>query len=395
MKEKNDKKFTVIDLFAGAGGFGLGFEIEGDFQLTCSLEKDKWASETLTANGKKKVIEVDIKNYHNSCTIKSIITNPPNVIIGGPPCQGFSIAGPASKKDPHDPRNTLFKDFANWVRVLEPKVFIMENVKGLLSRKNAEGIKVIDIILKTFEEIGFHIDIWILNAVYFGVPQMRERVFIVGNRNNDHISEPKPSHQLNGEGILKKALTVGEAISDLPEIRAGEGSEEQSYTKNTENEFQNWARGNGTKLFNHVSMNHTQRVVERYKKIQEGIALSKMPIQYRVRARNGNGKLSLAEYNSNYRQLKFEKVSYTIPASFYSNFIHPTIPRNITAREAARLQSFPDWYVFKGKRTQISKKLLKKIGKEDEDYLSQYNQIGNAVPPILAKAIAKRISAYL
>ena len=111
--------------------------------------------------------------------------------------------------------------------------------------------------------------------------------------------------------------------------------------------------------------------------------------------RNGKGILSDSLYSSNYRRLEPNSVSFTIPASFYSTFIHPFIPRNITAREAARIQSFPDWYVFKGKRTQISSKLLATLGKEEDNHLSQYNQIGNAVPPLMAKAIAKRIYEYL
>ena len=140
-------------------------------------------------------------------------------------------------------------------------------------------------------------------------------------------------------------------------------------------------------------MKHTKRLVERFKQIQQGYSLSDLHDDYRVRKRSGNGELSNKEYHSNYRHLKPAQVSYTIPAHFYSNFIHPFKPRNITAREAAKLQSFPDWYVFKGKRTQISSKLLKRKGQELEDNLSQYNQIGNSVPPLLAKSIAVKIKS--
>lgn len=142
-------------------------------------------------------------------------------------------------------------------------------------------------------------------------------------------------------------------------------------------------------------MFHTKRVVKRYEQILNGFSLEEIPEELQVRKRNGNGVLSETEYNSNYRHLKDNMIFYTIPASFYSNFVHPKQPRNITSREAARLQSFPDNYVFKGKRTQISSKLLKQLGKEHENFLSQYNQIGNAVPPLLAKAVAKRVSDFI
>ena len=142
-------------------------------------------------------------------------------------------------------------------------------------------------------------------------------------------------------------------------------------------------------------MSHTKRVVKRYEQILNGLSLEEIPEELKVRKRNGNGEISDREYNSNYRHLKPNMVSYTIPASFYSNFVHPTQPRNITSREAARLQSFPDSYVFKGKRTQISSKLLMQQGKEAENHLSQYNQIGNAVPPLLAKAVANSILDFI
>jgi len=142
-------------------------------------------------------------------------------------------------------------------------------------------------------------------------------------------------------------------------------------------------------------MDHTKRVVGRYGLILGGLSLNEIPEEFKVRKRNGNGEISESDYNSNYRHLRPNMISYTIPASFYSNFIHPKQPRNITSREAARLQSFPDNYVFKGKRTQISSKLLKQLGKESENYLSQYNQIGNAVPPLLARAVANKIYDFL
>jgi DNA (cytosine-5)-methyltransferase 1 len=302
-----------------------------------------------------------------------------------------------------DPRNSLFKNFAQWVDVLKPKVFVMENVRGLLRGTNENKQKVIDIIQETFRSIGYTTEIWELNAAHYGVPQNRERIFIVGNCSNMKISPPQKTHylpeekaKLNGSAtLLQPAINVITAIGDLPKLKAGEGKEESMFTMNPKNEFQKESRGSINVLYNHVTMAHTQRIVRRYERILEGSSLEELPEELQVRRRNGNGELSECEYNSNYRHLKPKMISYTIPASFYSNFVHPNQPRNITSREAARLQSFPDNYIFKGKRTQISSKLLKQLGKDDQNFLSQYNQIGNAVPPLLAKAVANRLYEFL
>lgn len=400
-----DKKdyYTVVDLFAGAGGFGLGFQLANNhFKLLCSLEVDNWAVETLNANNTQnhKIIHGNIRDYNTTEKIKLACPESPDIIVGGPPCQGFSHA--KGKKDPLDPRNTLFKNFAQWVEVLKPKVFVMENVRGLLSGKNEKGEKVIEIIKNTFQELGYKVNIWELNAANYGVPQLRERIFIVGGL-TDLLLPPQITHyipnQIENLNIdvekLECAITVSQAIGDLPELEAGEGNEVGTYVNLPNTDFQQLCRGNSTLLYNHVTMKHTKRLVKRYEQILDGQALSEISEELKVRKRNGNGEISNSVFSSNYRHLKPDMISYTIPASFYSNFIHPTQPRNITAREAARLQSFPDYYIFKGKRTQISSKLLSQLDKQDENYLSQYNQIGNAVPPLLAKAIALRIFDYL
>ena len=194
---------------------------------------------------------------------------------------------------------------------------------------------------------------------------------------------------------LKPAITIGEAILDLPLINAGEGCEIMTYDSNPINDYQKWVRNESKYVYNHIAMAHTSRLIERFKLIQQGSDIEDIPHSLKVRQRNGNGTISLKKFNLNYRHLINEKIANTIPASFYSSFIHPTIPRNITSREAARFQSFPDTYIFKGKRTLISKKLLKKQGKEYFDRLSQYNQIGNAVPPLLSKAIALHLKSLL
>lgn len=385
-------KYKFVDLFAGAGGFGLGFQMSERFSPICSVEKDLWAVETLRANNKHDIIHADITKISTKASIESICKEVPDVIIGGPPCQGFSLAG---KGDPLDPRNTLFRYFVKWVKVQKPKVFVMENVAGLLVRKNAYGEKVIDIIKAAFTKVGYTCGVWTLNAADYGVPQMRQRVIIVGSRKGDVVAPPAPTHSMTKESGLLPYVTAWEALGDLPQIAAREGSEFMAYDAEATNDYQRQCRMGSDGVHNHEAMLHTPRLVSRFQSILDGASVSSLPDELKVRKRNGNGKLSESYYSSNYRHINPNQVSFTIPASFYSTFIHPFIPRNITAREAARIQSFPDRYVFKGKRTLISSKLMKKLGKEGQNHLSQYNQIGNAVPPLMAKAIAERIASYL
>jgi len=253
------KKYKVLDLFAGAGGFGLGFQLAAHFKIICSLEADKWAVETLKANNseKQKIIHDDIRRFRTAEQILSACPSKPDVIIGGPPCQGFSYAGPT--KDPKDPRNSLFNNFVKWVEVLQPKVFIMENVRGLLTGKNEKGEKVIEIIKSAFQSIGYTVKIWELNAANYGVPQNRERIFIVGNKLGVEISDPPITHylpsqkkKLNGKAkTLKQAINVIKAIGDLPELKAGEGKEEIEFTTKPRTDFQKASRGKTGTLYNH------------------------------------------------------------------------------------------------------------------------------------------------
>lgn len=396
----------AVDLFAGAGGFGLGFKMAG-FSIPLSVEIDAWACETLHYNHPDMtVIQYDIRDFNTESQVKEICILKPDIIIGGPPCQGFSIAGPA-QKDPKDPRNTLFINFAQWISFLQPKAFVMENVKGLLSRKNVDGIKVIDIIKNTFEDLGYLVEVWLLNAAEYGVPQIRERVFIIGNNTGKKIGAPPKRYSL---GLLNfnhfqlsildheklfPAFTVWDAISDLPPVNAREGQEEQPYILEAQNDYQVWMRKNSQTLYNHVAMDHSQRLVERFKQIKWGESSADVSKEYGARCRSGNGELSGKSYDQNNRRLYPYKPSHTITASFYANFIHPFQHRNFTAREGARIQSFPDTYRFLGKKTVVSHKLLHREQRFDEKFLCQYNQIGNAVPPLLAKVIALHLKEKL
>ncbi len=398
----------AIDLFAGAGGFGLGFQL-GGFNVPFSLEMDAWASNTLAYNHPGKIIlRDDIRNYSTREAVREACPFQPDIIIGGPPCQGFSIAGPA-KKDPKDPRSSLFNNFAQWIQLLEPQAFVMENVKGLLARRNADGQRVIDIVKNTFAELGYLVEVWLLNAAEYGVPQIRERIFIVGHRLSEEIGPPEKTHSLqvafnnsNAAQLtlfesesMKPAITLWEAISDLPVLSARQGEEEQPYTSAPSNSFQAMLQEGSHVLYNHVAMDHSERLVERFKHIKWGESSADVPLEHSARRRNGNGEVSGISYDQNNRRLHPYKPSHTIAASFYANFIHPFQHRNLTAREGARAQSFPDNYRFMGKKTVVSHKLLQREERFDEKFLCQYNQVGNAVPPLLAKAIATHLQEKL
>ena len=398
---------VAIDLFAGAGGFSLGFQMAG-FHVPFALERDAWACDTLRLNNSNKlVIQADIRDFNLLTTVRDVVPAALDIIIGGPPCQGFSIAGP-SQKDPKDPRNSLFRNFAQWISFLRPKVFVMENVKGILSARSSEGDKVIEIIKQGFVEMGYHIEVWLLNAAHYGVPQTRERVFVVGHLGEVDIGPPPITHLLatayNAEQklslfddltALPSAPTVWCAISDLPLLAAGEGEEEQPYNSEPITDFQIWARTNGGRVFNHMAMQHSKRLVERFKHIAWGGSSSQVPEEHGARKRSGNGELSGTKYDQNNRRLHPYKPSHTIAASFYANFVHPFQHRNLTVREGGRLQSFPDTYRFMGKKTVVSHSLLQREGRTDEKFLCQYNQVGNAVPPLLAQAIARHIKDRL
>ncbi len=188
------RKIKVLDLFAGAGGFSLGFEMAG-FDIIGCLEKDLWAADTLRKNKKCKIIQGNIQDYNSESLILKAFDIKPDIIIGGPPCQGFSSAN--KSYDPNDPRNSLFKDFAKWIHILKPDVFVMENVSALKYRKTSEGESVLEIIKQEFKEL-YNVDYWILNAVDYGVPQLRERIFIFGTLKekyeNNNLEQPIPTH---------------------------------------------------------------------------------------------------------------------------------------------------------------------------------------------------------
>lgn len=367
----------IIDLFSGCGGMSLGFELSG-FEVLFALEKDLWASETYKNNHRNTdVITEDITNIKN---LKDYFNNYKNIcfgIIGGPPCQGFSLSGHRDKKDP---RNSLFMDYMRFVNFFNPSFFVMENVPGILSSKTKNGEFVKNLIKKEANNNGYNIYPIQLLASDYGVPQSRLRVFFIGIRKDFPFNIDKLIPPISNN----KPITIREALSDLPILNAGEGYEEMNYNITPQNDYQRWCRINSKKVMNHISMKHSSRIIERFKCIKFGQSLADVPTEHMQRKRGDAQKISGKVYSQNNMRPWPDLPSPTIPASFQSNFIHPLYNRNYTAREGARLQSFPDNYIFYGKRTTMSW----------EKNLSQYQQIGNAVPPLLAKAIADNLKNY-
>lgn len=371
--------FNTIDLFSGCGGLTLGFEWAG-FKSILASDIDENCEKTFARNfPETPFLCGDLSTFSKEDFDKVIKGKPVDVIIGGPPCQGFSLANKRRNKVAEDPRNRLFYEFVKTINWYNPKAFVMENVKGLLSMHNGEVIKVIRNEFENAGEFGYEVRIKVLRACDYGVPQARERVIIIGIRRDLDLIPVHP------EPKYKEFVTVGEAISDLPIINAGEGEEFAKYRTKPQNEYQKFMRKNSKGVYNHVAMKHTQRLIERFKAIKPGQNLLDVWETHGAVKRGDPTQKSEIKFSQNNQRLFADKPAPTIAASFQSNFIHPTLDRNFTAREGARLQSFPDDFVFEGMRTKMSW----------EKGLSQYQQIGNAVPPLLAYEIAKSLKDVL
>lgn len=385
--------FKVLDTFAGAGGFSLGFQLAG-FDVIGGIERDKWACDTFAFNhSRATTLHRSITDVSDEELKDLFAANKPDIVVGGPPCQGFSIANKRSG-DPKDPRNSLFREFIRVGAALQPEIMVMENVPNLCAAKTTSKESVLEIIKQSLNDGGYHAYSTVLHATSFGVPQMRQRLFVIGSRFPLTSPFPPPTHQVGLEGgqlFLDEALlpcpTLWDAISDLPPLEAGEGSEETLYSSLPQTDYQKTLRDGCSSLFNHKAMCHTKRIVERFKSMKCGDTINDVAQHLKPRKRNSS-EIAMAAYDQNNRRMHPERQCHTIPASFYANFVHPFQHRNFTAREGARIQSFPDWFKFLGKPTVVSHKLLAREEREEELHLCQYNQIGNAVPPLLAKAVA-------
>ena len=375
-----ENALTSIDLFSGCGGLTKGFSMAGVRSIFAS-DIDENAAKTFCRNFPdtpflcKSITDIE-KNEVDELLEDKV----PDIIIGGPPCQGFSLANKRRNKIKDDPRNKLFYGFVKFINWYSPKAFVMENVKGLLSMQNGEVIKTIVDEFTNAGECGYNVACKVLVASDYGVPQNRERVILIGYRKDLNI---QPQHPEPYE--LNHLVTVDEAISDLPQIGAGQGTEVQEYPQEPQNEYQRLMRANSTYVLNHGAMKHTPRLIARFEAIKPGQDLLDVWETHGALKRGAPNEKSTIKFHQNNQRLFGDRPAPTIAASFQSNFIHPHLNRNFTAREGARLQSFPDDFIFEGMRTKMSW----------EKGLSQYQQIGNAVPVLLAKAIAESIVKQL
>jgi DNA (cytosine-5)-methyltransferase 1 len=387
---------NVLDLFAGAGGFSLGFQLAG-YNVVGAIEMDEWASDTFKFNHPDSDVLVgDITSFSDELTVSTFGKHSPDIILGGPPCQGFSVCV-RNAGDPTDPRNSLFTQMIRFGQIFSPKMIIVENVPNLLKAKTASGEPVIQIIKSELQQLGYKVYSTILEATAFGVPQIRKRLFVIASKKSLKHPFPRNTHSLYGPGLFAPQQTpsLWDAISDLPIVEACEGDEIMEYTIESKNHYQQALRNGSSFIFNHKAMKHSKRTVERFSVMKWGQSAADVPEHLMPYKRNGNGELANSAYDQNNRRMYPNSPCHTIPASFYANFVHPYRHRNFTAREGARIQSFPDWYRFFGKPTVVSQKLLKREGRADEQHLCQYNQIGNAVPPLLSKAIAENIGGQV
>jgi len=395
---KKKPVYKVLDTFAGAGGFSLGFEQAGCL-ISGAIEIDDWASSTFAYNHPMaNVITADIRSLKDKELYDKFKNCPPDIILGGPPCQGFSIAN-INKGDPKDPRNTLFQEFIRLGKLFSPQIMVMENVPNLLNIKTENNENVVDIIQIELTNLGYNVYTDILSATDYGVPQIRKRLFIIASKKYLKNPFPVKTHEINCDSLFsvsyQKTPTLWDAISDLPEIEARGGAEEMEYTNNPENEYQVQMRNSANRVYNHKAMKHSKRLVERFSSMKWGDSTTDVPEYLRPIRRNSGNKISDKAYDQNNRRMFPNRPCHTIPASFYANFVHPYKNRNFTAREGARIQSFPDTYVFMGKATVVSHKLLTREERLEEKFLCQYNQIGNAVPPLMSKAVAENIISQM
>ena len=397
-----NNKYNFIDLFAGCGGLSEGFYKQGFLGLT-HVEYDNYACESLKTRMKHygyhdseiSVLQKDITDKDIIEQIEIEISNKSiDLIIGGPPCQSFSSLGRAKDENgmKYDPRNYLFESYERILNHFNPKIFVFENVTGLLTSKLGNE-KTVDIILKRLGKNYKLIDNpndMVLNSCDYGVPQVRKRVILIGIR-KDLDASPKevyssiikthynPGSSNKEKKGKKKYVTVKDAIGDLPSIKPGKGKKKVEYSVNKWNEYLSKVRSKNEKvLLDHVARTHNDTDRKRYLEMSK----NKWTFKELLEKKPSLNHVKQRVFNNSYVVQFWDKPARTIIAHLYKDgnqFIHPDYnqERTITPREAARLQSFPDDFVFEGSRTQ------------------QYKQIGNAVPPLMAEAIAKSIKKIL
>ena len=343
---------TLIDLFSGVGGLSLGFEMAG-FRTLIANEFDPSIAKAYSHNrpGTKMVV-ADISSLHVD-EVFSSYAGRTTAVIGGPPCQGFSQKG--QRRSINDPRNFLFLKYYDVVSFVKPLYFVIENVPNLLT---TEGGFFKNEIVDLFSKLGYTVNCGVLCAADYGVPQDRHRTCIIGKLGEFAVELPEPS------GVRS---TIWDAISDLSYLESGEGEEIQEYRYAPQSSFQESLRNGSDLLYNHVATAHSKLTLERLGMIPPECGKEMLPAKH----------LTKSIYSGTWCRMKRDGIARTITTRYDTpssgEFSHPYLNRAITTREAARIQSFPDTYHFIGTKS------------------SQMKQVGNAVPPLMGKAIAQQI----
>lgn len=358
---------SVVSLFSGGGGLDLGFVAEG-YKIIWAIDNNSNAVKTYKANIGNHIMCADI-NAVDLSTIPHA-----DVVIGGPPCQSFSLAG---NRDVEDERGQLVWKYIHIIEQVQPKAFVFENVTGLLSAKNSEGKKIIDMLKYAFKEIGYEVEMQTINAADYGIPQKRKRVIIVGLKNGKKFIFPKPTHNENGDG-LKKYVSVKEALGDLPPAIDDHNSV-VTFTINPQNEYQSRMRSGETVTEHFIpQMSELDKYIISF--VKPGGNYMDIPKDVnstRIRRLQKDGG-----HTTCYGRLAPDATSYTINTYFnrpnVGCNIHYSADRLITVREALRLQSFPDSYV------------VVSTSKQGRNLI-----VGNAVPPMLAEIVAHELKKYI
>ena len=402
MSNNQEKKYSFIDLFAGCGGLSEGFYKQG-YNALAHVEIDPTACKTLRTrmkhygynNADESVLEMDITREDViECIDKAVKGQTVDIIIGGPPCQAYSSLGRAKDDNAmqDDPRNYLFESYVKVLNHYLPKFFVFENVTGMLTAK-INGEHIVDKIVASLSEnykVKFNPKMNVLNSANYGVPQIRKRVIIIGVRKDIGI-EPEdmyssiikthydPEMSDDEKKGLKKYVTVRDAIEELPSLRPGEGKTSVPFKYSLSNEFLKRIGSESLDvLMDHVARNHNDMDIQRYTVMAKEHWTFQEMLEKREDLRHEKERV----FGNSYTVQWWDLPSKTIIAHLYKDgnqFIHPDYKqgRTFTVREAARIQSFPDDFVFEGPRTE------------------QFKQIGNAVPPLLAEAIAKGMKKQL
>lgn len=368
------KNYNVIDLFCGAGGMSVGFSRAG-FNVVGSIELMPKYAATHSKNFPNcsglsgDIREISPKEFSQKTNISP---NAPNIIIGGPPCQTFSNVGHSkirsiSKDDiQKDPRNFLFQSYFDYVAYYKPDIFVMENVPNLKTKYKGE---IFHNILEVSNYLGYVVNHEVLDASEYGVPQKRKRFFIIGSRKGNKINFPSATHET-------KPNTVFDALDDLPHIHDGIRAKELPYSKSDNiTHFQKLLRNENGFVDNNICRMSNDRAKRLFAHMKQGDKYMDLPKEVRQ-------ILPFREdiFHDRLKRLVLKKPSWTILAHIGMDgyrYIHPTEDRTLSVREAARIQSFPDNFIFTGNMRE------------------QYIQVGNSVPPLLAEAIASSIKAQL